>query len=92
MGRLVLTRKAGESVYVGELLVTVTRVTRANANLMTAKPRAVHNCAIGDMLILEPGVSITVKAIARGIVRLVFDVPREINIVRQELIENEQPS
>ncbi len=92
MGRLVLTRKAGESVKVGDQFITVTRVTRANANLMTATPRSVHNCAIGDMLILEPGVSITVKAITRGIVRLVFDVPREINIVRQELIENEQSS
>lgn len=91
MPRLVLTRKINEAVKVGDHLITVTRVGRGNANLMTAKPRAVHSCAIGDIVILEPGVTVTLKAISGGVARLVFEAPREINIARLELL-NGDPS
>lgn len=87
MSRLVLTRKINEAVKVGDHLVMITRVGRANANLMTAKPRAVHSCAIGDILILERGVSVTLKAVSCGVARLLFEAPREINIARLELLD-----
>lgn len=88
MGRLVLTRKLGEGVNVGVHVVIVTRVGRANANLMTESPRRVHNCAIGDIVILEPGVTITLAAINKGCARLVFDAQPHIKIMRTELDEH----
>lgn len=87
---LILTRKAGEAVQVGTHLVTVERVTRANTNLKVG--RRVHNCAPLDMIILEPGVTITVAAIARNIVRLAFDAPRHVKIMRTELDDHDYPS
>lgn len=84
---LVLTRKINEAVKVGDHLIAVTRVGRGNVNLMTAKPRVVHSCAIGDIVILEPGVTVTLAAITGTIARLVFEAPREINIARLELLD-----
>lgn len=87
MGRLVLTRKINQTVKVGSHFITVTRVGRANANLMTATPRKVHSCNLGDMVILEAGVSVTLKAISCGVVRLLFEAPPEVKIARLELID-----
>lgn len=89
MAYLVLSRKLDEAVKVGNHLITVTRVGRANANLATAHPKKVHSCAIGDMVILEAGVSVTLQAINRGIVKLSLDAPREVKIVRQELLNDD---
>lgn len=80
---LILTRNAGQSIQVGTHLVTVDRVTRANANLRVGK--CVHNCALQDVVILEPGVTITVSRITKGNVRLTFDAPKHIKIMRTEL-------
>lgn len=84
---LILTRNAGQAIQVGTHLVTVDRVTRANANLRVGK--CVHNCAPGDTIILEPGVSIKVVAITKGNVRLAFDAPQHVKIVRTELEEHD---
>ena len=83
---LILTRKAWQAVQVGDRVVTVERVARANVNLSVGK--CVHNCAPGDTIILEPGVTITVVTIAKGHVRLAFDAPKHVKIVRTELVEH----
>ena len=83
---LILTRNAGQAIHVGANLVTVDRVTRANANLRVGK--CVHNCAPGDTIILEPGVTITITRITKGNVRLAFDAPKHVKIVRTELVEH----
>lgn len=80
---LILTRNAGQAIQVGTHLVTVDRVTRANANLRVGK--CVHNVALHDKVILEPGVAITVLAITKGNVRLSFYAPKHIKIMRTEL-------
>lgn len=90
MAYLVLSRKIDEAVKVGDHLITVTRVGRANANLATAHPKKVHSCAIGDMVILEAGVSVTLQAINRGVVKLSFDAPREVKIVRLEIFKEQE--
>lgn len=84
---LILTRNAGQAIQVGTHLVTVDRVTRANANLRVGK--CVHNCAPGDTVILEPGVTIAVTRITKGNVRLTFDAPQHIKIMRTELEEHD---
>lgn len=89
MAHLVLSRKLDQSVKVGDHVITITRVGRANANLATAIPKKVHSCAIGDMVILEAGVSVTLQAINRSTVRLSFDAPREVKIVRLELLNDD---
>lgn len=82
---LVLTRKINEAVRVGSRTVTITRVGRANVNVMTDSPRRVHSCAIGDIVILEPGVTVVVTGISKGCARLAFDAPLSVKIVRTEL-------
>lgn len=89
MAHLVLSRKLDQAVKVGDHLITVTRVGRAIASLATASPKKVHTCEIGDMVILEAGVSVTLQAINRGIVKLAFDAPREVKIVRLELLNDD---
>lgn len=80
---LILTRKKGEAVQVGEHLVTVVRVDASTVRLKVA--RRVHNCNVLDMVILEPGVTITMAAVSRSIARLAFDAPKHIKIMRTEL-------
>lgn len=85
MGKLVLTRKEGEQVRVGANVITLHRVSRANVNIVTTIPKRVHSCAIGDTVQLEPGVTVTVVAIRCQQVKLAFEAPLSVQIVRTEI-------
>lgn len=85
MGKLVLTRREGEQIRVGDNLVSVQRISRANVNIVTTVPKRVHSCATGDTVQLEPGVTVTVVAIRCRQVKLAFEAPVSVQIVRTEI-------
>lgn len=89
---LILTRKAGDAIRVGTHYVRVERVTRANTNLLVCDPRRMHNCAPLDMVILEPGVTITIVAISRSTVRMAIDAPPHIKVMRSEIDDHDDNS
>lgn len=96
MSNLILTRKAGQSVRLiveGEALyLDVLNVTGGNCLLRVVSPtRPIHCEKIrfkGTMQIAE-GVSVLVVDLAKGHAKLNFTAPREVAILRTELVKEE---
>lgn len=89
MSNLVLTRKAGQSVrlMIGDepTFVSILEVNGGSC-LMSAGsfPQSVR--FRGEMQIAE-GVTVTVLDLAKGHAKLGFDAPRDVHILRTELIK-----
>ena len=45
-----------------------------------------------ESIIIDGNIKITVLGVDRGHVKLGFEAPAEVNIVREELLEKENPS
>lgn len=94
MSNLVLTRKAGQSVrlMIGERkeyidILEVTGGYRKMRILSTLKVERVR--FRGEMKIAE-GVTVTVLDLAKGHAKLGFDAPRDVHILRTELIKEKE--
>lgn len=90
MTKLVLTRKAGESVKIGDsLTLTVREVHPAKVYV-----HAVNGLAswmkigeVGNADTNQGHCLITICAINKGIVKLLFEADRRVTIVRTELLK-----
>lgn len=84
MSKLVLTRKAGQSVKIGHALELTIRETQpAKVYLSTAK--GAHWFRLGDVVEMTD-VKVTICAINKGVVKLLFEADRSVTIVRSELV------
>lgn len=94
---LVLTRKAGQSVrlIIGDKTeyVEILEVTGGDVSFrlmsLTAPLRMERVRFRGDMEIAE-GVTVTVLDLAKGHAKLGFDAPRDVHILRTELIKEKE--
>lgn len=97
MSNLVLTRKAGQSVRLmlgGEArYLEILRVTGGDVSLrlmsLNAPLRMERIRFRGEMQIAE-GVTVTVIDLAKGHAKLGFDAPRDVHILRTELIKEKE--
>lgn len=85
MSKLVLSRKAGESVLVGDHTLEVLQVDRANVQLRVPGVRMIR-VGLLDGFDLNADVRIEVSSIARGQVKLCFIAPPAVKIIRTELL------
>lgn len=88
---LVLTRKAGQSVRLmlrGEpIYLEVTKVSGGDCEFRLGN--LIHRARFrGEMQIAE-GVTVTVLDLAKGHAKLGFDAPRDVHILRTELIKED---
>lgn len=93
MSNLVLTRKAGQSVrlMIGErpLYLEVEKVTGGYCEVRISSNIHVERVRFrGEMQIAE-GVTVTVLDLAKGHAKLGFDAPRDVHILRTELIKED---
>lgn len=85
MGNLILTRKAGQSVQVGESIVTIERVYLATIEVSVDDRHG--RVRINEDLKSPDGTWVMhVSTISRGHVRLVFTADRSVKIMRTELL------
>lgn len=97
MSNLVLTRKAGQSVRLmisGEpRYLEILRVTGGDVALRLMSlnaPLVMDRVKFrGEMKIAE-GVTVTVLDLAKGHAKLGFDAPRDVHILRTELIKEKE--
>ena len=100
MSNLVLTRKAGQSLRLmigGESLwLYILSVTGGSCYMIVKKLEDDTNCESqervrfrGEMEIAE-GVTVTVLDLAKGHAKLGFDAPRDVHILRTELIKEKE--
>lgn len=97
MGILSLTRRAGESVQLGDSsLITVTDVRQGCVTLQvretTKDPKSPDYCAMQlkygkPLQLVSIGCLIELYAVQGGTARLSFTAPRELHIVRTELLK-----
>lgn len=89
MSKLVLTRKAGESVKIADSVVLTIREVHAKKVYIRETIDDV-SCAcwmnLGDSGDVIEGCRVTICAINRGVVKLLFEAERSVTIVRSELI------
>lgn len=95
MSKLVLTRKPGQSIRLelkpNLFLVMTCQSLSYNHGLSlhlecmgaeeVQRVRVLHSAEIA------PGVKVLVSSVKQGIVRLVFDAPTDVKILRSELVE-----
>ena len=89
MGNLVLTRKAGQSVKIGDSLVlTIREVHPAKVYIVETVNGSSCACwvRLGDSGDAVEGCRVTIAEINRGHVKLLFDADRSIKIIRSELL------
>lgn len=94
MSNLVLTRKAGQSVrlMIGDKVeyLSVKEVTGGFCVMyLNADERGQRVRFRGEMQIAE-GVTVTVLDLAKGHAKLGFDAPRDVHILRTELIKEKE--
>lgn len=93
MSNLVLTRKAGQSVRLmvgGECIyLDVLQVTGGNCLLSVDGNNLERVRFRGEMQIAE-GVTVTVLDLAEGHAKLGFAAPRDVHILRTELIKEKE--
>lgn len=88
MTKLVLTRKSGESILVGDQVLKLAYVGGDQVKLEL--DGIAERVNVGAEMQIAPGVSVKVASIQFRNVRFVFDAPREVAIVRTELIGRER--
>lgn len=82
MGKLILTRKPGESVKIGQSILTVREVHAKKVYIHVAKAAWVELGGSFD----AGGAVVTIAAINGGRVRLHFEADKSVKIVRSELL------
>lgn len=88
MSKLVLTRKAGESVKIGDSLVLTIREVHAKKVYLSSSKGLSHWIGLGDgYTVCDPTCTLIICAINRGVVKLLFEADRSVTIVRTELIK-----
>jgi len=85
MSKLVLTRKSGESILVGDQTLRLAYVGGDQVKLEL--DGIAERVNVGNDMQISPGVSVKVASIQFRNVRFVFDAPREVAIVRTELLK-----
>lgn len=89
MSNLLLTRKGGQSVRIGDgILLDVLRVGPAETILKVNETQ--RQLRIGETWRDLGGCFVTVVSVAKGYVKLAFDAPRDVTIMRTELCECNQ--
>lgn len=85
MSNLVLSRRAGDAILVGDKHLEVLQVDRAKAQLRIVgrDPKFIQ---LGGLLNIVEGVTVQVAGISRGSVRLSFEAPPAVKIIRTELL------
>lgn len=94
MSNLVLTRKAGQSVrlMIGERkeYIDILEVTDGYCKMRDMTTLGVQRITFrGEMKIAE-GVTVTVLDLAKGHAKLGFTAPRDVHILRTELIKEKE--
>lgn len=96
MTNLVLTRKAGQAVRLiierREVFLDIEHVTGANC-LMAVRMhdnRYVERVRFRDSLQIAEGISVQGVDLAKGHAKLNFTAPREVQILRTELIKEKE--
>lgn len=94
MSNLVLTRKAGQAVrlMIGGKpeFLEVLEVTGGSCRMRITGPYIAKTIRFrGEMQIAE-GVTVTVLDLAKGHAKLGFDAPRDVHILRTELIKEKE--
>ena len=85
MSNLILTRKAGQSVKVGESMLTLERVNRANVDVTIDDTTG--NVRLGQTVTsVDRTWSVHISGISRGQAKLTFTADRSVTILRTELI------
>lgn len=94
MSNLVLTRKAGQSVRLltgeGQEFIDILEVTGGYCKMRILSTFQVERVRFrGEMQIAE-GVTVTVLDLAKGHAKLGFTAPRDVHILRTELIKEKE--
>lgn len=94
MPNLVLTRKEGQSVRLliaGKYeYVDVLEVTGGNCVLQIYSTLKEEKVRFRDTMQIAEGVTVTVIDLAKGHAKLMFTAPREVAILRTELIKEKE--
>lgn len=86
MGRLVLSRRAGQSVKVGDSMVISIREVHPKKVYLSAGAKPVW-ITLGEQVPMPEGLGdLTISEINKGHVKLVFDADRSVTIMRSELL------
>lgn len=91
---LVLTRKPGEAIQIGpSIVVELVSMSRYAAYLKISYPDGVSEQRLlrYESVDLSPGISISIPDIQRGQLRIGITAPREVKVVRTELLSEENP-
>lgn len=93
MSNLVLTRKAGQSVRLlmgdGREFIDVLDVTGGFCKFRLLSTLQVERVRFRDSMQIAEGVSVQVVDLAKGHAKLNFTAPRDVHILRTELIKEE---
>jgi len=93
MSNLVLTRKAGQSVRLmigGEpVFLDMEAVCGGFCKILLSSPVRIERLRFRDSMQIAEGVTVTVLDLAKGHAKLNFTAPREVAILRTELIKDE---
>lgn len=94
MTNLVLTRKAGQSVrlLIGDKTeyVEILEVTGGFCKMRILSTLQVERVRFRDSLQIAEGISVCVVDLAKGHAKLSFTAPREVQILRTELIKEKE--
>jgi sRNA-binding carbon storage regulator CsrA len=88
---LILSRSEGQSIVFGDykLLVTKVRSNLVTFTLTYDSKQTIHTLKHNEKLKLQGNISIMATRLLNNRVRLGFNVPPEIEILRSELIKRE---
>lgn len=95
MSNLVLTRKAGQSVRLivkrREIFVDIEEVNGGNCLMLLRQHdnRIYNRVRFRDSMQIAEGVSVQVEDLAKGHAKLNFTAPRDVHILRTELIKED---
>lgn len=99
---LILGRKIGESIFIGRIKIQIIGKTGGKATVKVSSPKIFNidirgkiietdmwttTLLIDEKFILNKVIEVTICSFSGSIVRLGFNAPRQINIVREELLE-----
>lgn len=84
MANLMLSRKAGQSVRVGDLTITVNSIHRGDVTMSVGDTKFTLKMHQGFGIGLDAFVKVT--DIRQGTVKLMFDAPLAVKIMRTELL------
>jgi carbon storage regulator CsrA len=94
MGGLVLTRKSGQCVRLEmspgvycTLLLAYTGSNQVKLDLMDREGAVCKRVDVGAEMVIGPGVTVKVLSITFKTVKLLFEAPLSVKIMRTELLE-----